>query len=120
MNQQIIKEAQLVTQIFDLHPLNAKSLIKDHFGITGNDFEKVKIMYEKGEFKNHLPKKTRRYTKRHIKKLQSVGAVVCKENMNISIPSNAEINEDLQTSIDKMKSYGYILTVATFQNEINF
>jgi ribosomal protein L15 len=110
----IIKEAQLVTQIFTNHPLNARALIKDYFLIEGKDFDTVEKMFKEGEFKKHLPKKQRQHTKKQIEQIKLVGGFVNKENRCISIPLSVEIEEDTQQAIDKLKSYGYTLTQATF------
>jgi len=101
-------------QAFKNHPLNAKSVIKQKYNITDIEFNQLKSDYEFNGFKEVLKVKK---PKKHFKIKKEIKLLRCfidNENKSVSIPHNVDLNEDLISKLEKLKSIGFTCQRSTF------
>lgn len=90
---------------------NASAHLKDSFGLSDKEIEQVIFDYNFGDgYKNLLPKKKIKRTKRIADRLRKHEIHVHVDNMNISIPQGLRITYEALQDIEKLCAMGYTKT----------
>ncbi len=102
-----------IKHIFENHINNAEGLVKDIFGLSGEDFKQMKTNFFEGEYRLRKPSRSYRLVKKHIEKIEKIGGVVDREELTAQLPRSQK-TLDVAESVSALSNYGYNVSFLLF------